>query len=238
MPICLARLPRHAVLAGVASVCAGAVMMAVAAPVGTGDSVPGGTSDLSQGGALNAPGGPGTRLPDRAALPDVPSTSKTIDLLLEMQGRNPGLAGGERPRNTEMPTARPRVAQPAVDVQPFGNDAAPRFGRPEVTPPRPAGVPVRPEAGTIDWSDGGGRGMGQPGWSSGGAQAPAMSDSVRNGPRDDRVTGDGMPEARWLLIPRSVVRFVRENRDMVIGASVAVLLALWAATTFASGRRK
>lgn len=218
---------------------------ALAAPVGTGDGVPGGTSgDLANGGALSPSvglsrdGGAGTRLPDRSALPDVPSTSKTIDLLLEMQGRNPGLAGGEKPRNTEIPTARPRAAQPAGDVQPFGNDAAPRFGATDAGTPRPAGVPVKPESAAIDWSDGAGRGMGQPGWSSGGVQSPAMPDPARSGAREDRGMGDGTPEARWLLIPRSVVRFVRENRDMVIGASVAVLLALWAATTFASGRRK
>jgi hypothetical protein len=42
---------------------------------------------------------------------------------------------------------------------------------------------------------------------------------------------------RW-LIPRRLIRFVRENRDMVVLGSVGLLLLLWVVTAISARRRK
>jgi hypothetical protein len=244
MPLRCLRLPRDAVLAGLVVGAASAVTMSIAAPVDPGDGLPGSPGDVLNGGAVNTPaelssnGNAATRLPDRAALRDVPSPSKTIDLLLEMQGRNPGLTDDERPRNTGMPDARRRDIQPTGHEPSVGKDGAGAFGDPEPASPRFADVPIKPPSPEADRSGGDGRDLAQPGWILGGDQPLAIADPVRGSAREHRGVADGRPVTRWVLIPRPVVSFVRENRDMVIGASVAVLLALWAATTFASGRRK
>jgi hypothetical protein len=40
------------------------------------------------------------------------------------------------------------------------------------------------------------------------------------------------------LIPRKLIRFVRENRDTVVLGSVGLLLLLWGVSSFTAARRK
>jgi hypothetical protein len=182
---------------------------------------------------------PGTPLPatnppgiiSGASEVDVPNQSKTIEMLLEMQGKNPGLAGGERPRQ-EVPTGVRPASRPAAPApsKPFGvSDPANPFGAPDLAPGK---APAAPQDTAVDWNAGPSAGLGTGGLSSGGAPQrdfPGRPTRAGGASEDDDV--------RW-LIPRRVVRFVRENRETVVVGSVVVLLLLWGATAMASGRRK
>lgn len=159
---------------------------------------------------------------DRSVVPtDMPSTSKTVELLLEMQGKNPGLEAGEKPK-AEMPTAR-RSASVASAAKPaFGADATSPFGDAEA-------IRVKPAAGdpqAVDWSAPPSSGFG------GGTTA---RDPYRLGPSAERPSSS---DDVVRLIPRWLVRFVRENRDMVVLGSVVLLVLLWAAAAIGSARRK
>jgi hypothetical protein len=170
-----------------------------------------------------APGGV-----DRSAVgADVPSTSKTVELLLEMQGKNPGLAGGERPK-AEMPTTRPSSGAASVARPAFGADAATPFGGAEALRGKPPGAD--PE--TVDWSGASPSGLGGGVLSAGGLTPREPS---RPGATAERSADED--DGLW-LIPRRLIRFVRENRDMVVLGSVGLLLLLWAVTAISARRRK
>jgi hypothetical protein len=159
---------------------------------------------------------------------DVPNTSKTVELLLEIQGKNPGLAGGERPK-AEMPTPRSPTAAPAAAKPALGEDAAASpFGGAEALRAKPPGGD--PQA--VDWSE-------APPSRFGGGSLPTGNAAPRDPSRPGTPTAGAADEddVRW-LIPRRLVRFVRENRDMVILGSIGLLLLVWAASAFTSGRRK
>jgi hypothetical protein len=162
---------------------------------------------------------------------EAPSTSKTVELLLEMQGKNPGLEGGERPK-AEVKPSRPSAA--ATAAQPaFGADPASPFGSPEALRTKPAAGD--PEA--VDWSEGPDSRLGGGGLAAGGSLAGA-------GPPREPYR-PGAPSARpsdeddvWWLIPRELIRFVRENRDTVVLGGIGLLLLLWVVSSFTAGRRK
>lgn len=164
-----------------------------------------------------------------AASADVPSTSKTVELLLEMQGKNPGLEAGERPK-LDTTAARPSTAA-AVPAKPaFGADPASPFGGPEVLGNKPASG--EPQA--VDWSEAPPSRFGGGGQSSfGGGASPR--EPYRPGAAEPRSSDED--DVRW-LIPRKLVRFVRENRDMVVLGSIGLLVLLWGISAIASGRRK
>ena len=165
---------------------------------------------------------------DRSAVAaDVPSTSKTVELLLEMQGKNPGLEAGERPK-LDTTAVQPSAASGVPAKAAFGGDAALPFGGPEVLGNKPEGR--APEA--VDWSEappsrfGGG---GQPSFGAGAApREPNRPEAAERLPSSDEDLG----------IPRKLVRFVKENRDMVVMGSIALLLLLWGISAIASGRGK
>jgi hypothetical protein len=159
---------------------------------------------------------------------DVPNTSKTVELLLELQGRNPGLAAGERPK-AELPTAQPNIGAAGAGKPAFGGEPGLPFGgvdalrsKPNTGDPQAVDwtAPPPSQLGGVLSSAGGGAGSRE-------AYRPAAS--------ADSPSGEG--DLRW-FIPRAVVRFVRENRDMVVLGSVALLVLLWALTAMASKRRK
>jgi hypothetical protein len=150
-----------------------------------------------------------------------------------MQGKNPGLAGGERPK-AEIPPSRPTAAGAGAAKPAFGADPASPFGGAEAMRAKPAGGD--PEA--IDWSEapasrfgGGGLATGGSLSTSGGAPREPFSpgaQSSRPSAEDDVI---------W-LIPRKLIRFVRENRDTVVLGSVGLLLLLWGVSSFTAARRK
>jgi hypothetical protein len=157
---------------------------------------------------------------------EAPSTSKTVELLLEMQGKNPGLEGGARPK-AEVPPSRPSAGASGTTKPAFGADAASPFGGAEALRAKPAGDPE-----AVDWSEAPGSRFGGGGLAtgSGGSREPYRpgSPAARSSDEDD---------VRW-LIPRKLIRFVRENRDMVVLGSVGLLVLLWGVSTFTSSRRK
>ena len=204
----------------------------VAIPAGAAPVLPADTTNsagTTLGTPLPAANPPG--IISGASEVDVPNQSKTIEMLLEMQGKNPGLAGGERPRQ-EMPTGARSPALPAAPApsKPFGvSDPANPFGAPGLAPGK---APAAPQDTAVDWTAGPSAGLGTGGLSSGGAPQrdfPGRPTQTSGASEDD--------DARW-LIPRRVVRFVRENREAVVIGSVVVLLLLWGVTAMASGRRK
>lgn len=171
------------------------------------------------------PGSPGTI--DRSVVGnEAPSASKTVELLLEMQGKNPGLAGGERPK-AEVSPSRPSAGTAGATKPAFGADGASPFGSVEALPAKPAVG----DSEAVDWSE-------APGSRFGGGLATgsgASREPYRPGSPAARAVDED--DARW-LIPRKLIRFVRENRDTVVLGSVALLLMVWGVSAFASGRRK
>lgn len=164
---------------------------------------------------------------------EAPTSSKTVELLLEMQGKNPGLEGGERPK-AEIPPSRPN-APPAPAARPaFGADPASPFGGTEVL--RPKAAATDPEA--VDWSEAPGSRFSGGGLSTGSSLstgAGAQREPFRPGTQSTHSADED--DVIW-LIPRKLIRFVRENRDMVVFGSVALLLLLWGVSSFTSARRK
>jgi len=168
---------------------------------------------------------------DGAAGMTVPNQSQTIEMLLEMQGKNPGLEGGERPRQ-EMPVGgRPSPSpQTATPAKPFGaDDPANPFGGSGLVPNK---ARAAPRDSAVEWIEAPASRFGGGVFSSSGA--PQRDNSGRP-MREGSASEDD--DVRW-LIPRPVVRFVRQNRELVVVGSVIVLLLLWGATAIASGRRK
>jgi hypothetical protein len=159
---------------------------------------------------------------------ELPSTSKTVELLLEMQGKNPGLEAGERPR-PDAPAARAAAAAASAVKQVFGVDEGSPFGAPEVLSAKP-GAAASPQS--VDWSAAPPSSIGGGSLSGGGV---STRDAYRPAEAGHRSSDED--DVRW-LIPREWVRFIRENRDKVILASVGLLLALWALSAIFSGRHK
>jgi hypothetical protein len=204
-------------------------MPLVAAPVVPADANGLSTPDNSVGAA--PPGTKPSSLIEGASVSEVPNQSKTIEMLLEMQGKNPGLAAGERPRQ-EMPAGGRAASSPiaSTPAKPFGvDDPANPFGGPGLAANK-AGT--TPQDSAVSWTQ-------APTSPFGAGDLSSSGTAQREYPGRPATAGSSSDEdeVRW-LIPRSVVRFVRQNREMVVIGSVVVLLLLWGATALASSRRK
>lgn len=167
----------------------------------------------------------GARPTDRVATPDVSSGSRTVDMLIELQGKQAGLAftAAERAAaRTDTPTPKTdSAAQPAGTAAPvpnraglFGSGAIP------VAPPRDAAPTANREA---EWRPGAVE------RSSTGPAAPAAARAYEFGLShgDERIS-----------MPRTVVAWIRENRAIVIGVAVVVLVAVGAASMGVTQRRR
>lgn len=153
----------------------------------------------------------------------MPGTTKTIEMLLELQQNKPGLEGGEAPKREP---GQAKAAPPVTRPPPFG--APPALGAGEL-PAAARRPPV--ETDPIEWTATPGNRREALGWSSGPARPRADSAYAGSPP-----SGDG-DDLVW-LVPRSVIRFVRQNRDAVVVASFAVLALVWAGAGYRSRRRK
>lgn len=163
--------------------------------------------------------------PDAAELAPLPSTSRrsaadsdsqSMELLVEMQQRNAGISFNERVRTGDARDVRMRpVATPALPEQPsaagaptaavptppsglFGSGATPM-----VTEQRSATALSRPAAPTGSTYGDGNR-------------SSAFGSS-----------GRGAEPPRWLLVPRDVIEYVRDNRATVVGSVVALFGLMW-----------
>lgn len=169
----------------------------------------------------------GAKPAERVATPDISSGSRTVDMLIELQGKQAGLAftAAERAAaRTDTPAPRTESAgQTAGAAAPtpnraglFGSGAIP------VAPPRDAApTTVNREA---EWQPGSAQRSSADGPVAGAAPR-AYESGLAHG--DERVS-----------MPRTVVAWIRENRALVIGVAVVVLVAVGAASMGVGQRRR
>lgn len=153
-------------------------------------------------------------MPDPLRAPDTSAGSRTIDLLIDMQQRSAGLQFNERQRPSGAADIKPRTAHPAA---PMRSTAA----QPDPVPK--AEAPPTPPSGLFG---SGATPMVQA------ARTATTEPSVMTGPdappprRPDAST-NGEPLPYWLLLPREVIEYVRENRWLVLSSVAGGLLLIW-----------
>lgn len=144
--------------------------------------------------------------------PDHATGSRTIDLLIDMQQRSAGLQFNERQRPVRSGEITPRTAVASTAEV----SAMPQ------APGRQAEVPPTPRSGLFG---SGATPMVQT------ARAATVEPRVGAGmdvaPRRPGVTSNGEPLPRWLLLPREIVEYVRENRWLVLSSVGGGLLLIW-----------
>lgn len=154
-------------------------------------------------------------LKDRLPVTDSVSGSRTIDLLIDMQQRSAGLQFNERklPGRGEI---KPRQAStPDVAAVPGLSTAGVTAARAEMPPPSPSGLfgsgatPMVQTARTASVEP---RGV------------PGMEPAA---PRRAGQSTSGEPLPRWLMLPRELIEYVRENRWSVLGSVAGGLLLIW-----------
>lgn len=154
---------------------------------------------------------------DRLAAPLLNSGSRTVDLLIELQGKQAGLGVAVTDRaatRADMPALRSgspgRLAgPPALETS---GTALFENGATTLTPARDTAQPVPRDP---DWRGG-----------AGDRSPDIATPSPGSRPSQARVA----PEGDQLSLLRDVVRWLRENRDWVIGTSVVLLVAVGAAS--------
>jgi hypothetical protein len=152
----------------------------------------------------------------------VPGTNRTIDLLLEMQSKDPGAPAPAdtaqsarskalaRSANTNSAAANRMLADEptALGVQPVGpaSAAAPVMFGSDTAP-----APIR-------------------------ATTPSSSEwQATQGAGGGRSRSDEAPR-RWVLIAPGLVLWLRQNRDWVIGGAVLTLALMWGVSAVFSRR--
>lgn len=170
------------------------------------------------------------RILDRSSLHSVPGTSKTIEMLLEMQDRKPGLEGGEVQTREPKTRAEVRALNPLQQRLPgMAADPSNALGGGDfAAPQKPGALPTE----AIEWTAAPGSRAGNT-WSSGFGSTNPRADARAEG----GMAGISEADVIWLL-PRSWIRFVRQNRDAVVGGSFAVLALVWAGAAYTSRRGK
>ncbi len=144
--------------------------------------------------------------------------SRAVDLLIEMQPRGAGLAFTDKARKRPRPgDLGDRPAQPA-------------------RPQHLATVAEAPPTSKAGLFGSGATPMVQ-------ARVATRSDPVTTAPdafaSPRRGAGSGSGEALpgWLLLPREIIDYVRENRGFVLACVAASLAVFWAASILVSRRR-
>lgn len=158
-------------------------------------------------------------MPDRLRATEGATGPRTIDLLLDMQQRSAGVQFNERQRPTKPGNVTPRtrpsgIASAAARAVPAAASAAPGM-RIEPPPTLPSALfgsgatPMLPSARAATVEPHGGAGT----------DAPP--------PRRSGVSPSGEPLPRWLLLPRELINYVRENRWLVLSSVAGGLLLIW-----------
>ena len=198
------------------------------------------TTTLGEGEAEVAPVvDPGTKAPpkgvavDAATMRDVPNSSNTIQMLLELQavpeqGASAAGSGRATPRTTG---SRPPGQTAAAN--PFGNGDNPFNASPGIAKPSDGASGAR--AG-VEWS----AAANSAGFTGGFGGAPTITTTAQDPhqfapPRRNGYSSADV-EPRWWM-PSAWIRWVREHRqEVLIGAAVALALA-WAGASRSSARR-
>jgi hypothetical protein len=162
----------------------------------------------------------------RVTTPEVNSGSRTVDLLIELQGKQAGLgiAATERaaPRTDVPATKAEAIARLTATPAPSINDTG-LIGGGSVSVASPRDVPP---AGPRD-SD----------WRAGTAQnSPAMP-APSFGQQAPAAAGKAYDDGRTGLL-RATVAWLRENRDWVIGLSALLLVTVGLASRRKAQRRR
>lgn len=160
-----------------------------------------------------------TRAAEKAVRTEPAGSSRTVDLLIELQSKTAGLDFNERARENPGAT-RPGVvpgvgAAPATGMVSATQNAAGLFGS--------GAVPMPPPRESTS-KDGDWRG-----------QSPNTSNSSYQ--NKDSRPGDDAAGGGRITLPREIIQWVRENRGLVVGGAVLVLVLLWA-TSMAFNRRR
>jgi len=154
------------------------------------------------------------KLPDPLRAAGTATGSRTIDLLIDMQQRGAGLQFNERQRPTRSDEIKPRVmpsaAASAAALPPM---AGPRVHVPPVPPSGLFGSGAAPMVQAARTASVEPRG--------GSTSADAAT------PRQPGVSSSGEPLPRWLLLPREIIEYVRENRWLVLSSVGGGLLLIW-----------
>jgi hypothetical protein len=150
--------------------------------------------------------------------------SRTVDLLIELQPRSAGVEfnndrvrpstdRGLRPVATPQPQQTPAAEAEAAPVQAglFGSGAVPQ------TQAR--------KGSESDWQ--------RTNSGSAGRSEPPSSDGPR---RNESASGTPLPF--WLLLPRELIAYLRENRNMVIGLAIGLLGLMWGGSIVAGRMRR
>lgn len=167
----------------------------------------------------------GAKPVERAVAPEVSSGSRTVDMLIELQGKQVGLsftaeeraAARTEPLAPKSDAAGRQAQVPGATVNRaglFGSGAIP------VAQPRES-----PQAGAREGE-----------WRNGPAE-PAAAGPAPNPSQRAYEAGRSHGDER-LSLPRTVVAWIRENRSIVIGGALVILVAVGAASMGVAQRRR
>lgn len=169
-----------------------------------------------------------TKSVERLGMPDVSSGSRTVDMLIELQGKQPGLTIPA----TERAAARSEIAsirnlaapQPVLSSTPAHQSAL--FGG-GIVSSEPLATPAAAAPGR------------EPQWRSAAAERgleglpPGPSAAAPTAPRSGRA-----PEEDVLGPLRTAIGWIREHRNWVIAGALALLVALGGASRGMASRRR
>ncbi|RVU46110.1 hypothetical protein [Rubrivivax rivuli] len=146
--------------------------------------------------------------------------TSTIDMLVEMQQPSAGLQFNERQRPGD---GRVRPTPPAGGLTQGlpapGNSLGNTPARAEPPPVSAAGLFGAGATPQVQQQQ-----MARPAAPVAGLAAESGGPSPRSAPSEAHANP---ALARWLALPREVIQYVRENRGLVIGSAVALLLSAW-----------
>jgi len=178
-------------------------------------------------GTVQKPPAPGSG--DAAA--DAQGSSKTIQMLLELQGSTAAPDSGDRARRDL--AVRPKAATAASAANPFATQN-PFGGGLEAT--RQSGRDGTPSVNSIDWKEGlAGPGIGAGSGTNTSISYGSGSRDAYGGSRPGPSADDDVDVRSWM--PASLMRFVRQNREMVLLGSLMVLVIVWLGAATASSKR-
>lgn len=162
----------------------------------------------------------------QSGTPPANTGHQTIDLLLQMSA-------------TAEPTLRPKAEAKAGRTGPLGDNAD--------TAALMASAPAAAAAEKTEWGTSEPlkqalQSLGVQSWRGGTAADPAREDRRRLIEQDRASRGvldpGGAPQRRSSLLDLPVVRYIRENRMLVLAGATAVLALVWGAATFSFHRRR
>lgn len=159
--------------------------------------------------ASNTPSGTShTHILDRATTPEMPSTSKTVELLLQIDGSNPNLSAGDRAQAARMAV---RAADASAGAKAFNSSQSGLASMVTETAPDPGAKQRR-----YGWG---------PGTNTPTAAQPGATPLVSR-----QITEPVDPDSSI----RSLLRAVREHREWLVVAGLLLLALAWIASASAT----